>query len=708
MRLKGISAFEQHVEKIVLVVMVVVLLAVVSLQFLTRPNMIDAGGEKIGPAEVFGQLETEVNKLRASVEDPQPPLPEVTTPKLITELDAALSREDALPGQLDVAFGPGAVIGGDESVGAVADGPIMPMTIAEPVSPTAYSMWVTADPFAVEDNEALAAYVPTEQPYDMVGVSFETVIDGALTQQLLREGDDSHRPIPATWWRSGVAVLEVVAERQELGLDGSWSEATPVGKFPGGFDVMADFEADPTPLELRDIVQRAQDAAEGIVHPDYIPQIAGPEWVPPAQALERDEQYANMSDVDLLRAKRRSLLDTIERLETQLAEGPKGSAGQPDRSGGGGGIVQPGKGSRPNTRDPGEADRKREERRVANIQQQIETKTAQVTEIETQLATLGFPVASDEPATTAIDTASAPDDETRFLGNEQYRVWTHDLDVVAGAVYRYRMRVKVNNPIYGKERSLNPSMDDMELAKQPYAFSAWSSWSEPVMVGRESYLFLTGAEEAGRARGAQVVGGGSARVTAEVFQMYYGHYRRGSVTLEPGDVAATEVRVPDKLYLFDTAVVSADVAHSLLGVVPQERDRFTPPQPMGPGNRVPTADPNEFIIPVGPSERTGRDPRQSRPAPQEVPEEPEVLPEGVTPAPTRIPVRMDATLLEVVQLPIGESGGDGEKALYYAYFETEGGQVEHRRPDRDRETAAYELVRASYLLGQATGTGEDE
>lgn len=698
MKLKGISTFEQHVEKIVLVVMVAVLLAVVSLQFLTQPNVIEAGGQQIGPAEVFGQLETEVNRLQAAVNDRQPPLPEVTTPNLITELDAALEDDTQRPRQLDVVFGPTPTIGGDETVGPIADGPIMAMSIAEPVSPTAYSMWVTADPYAIEENEALAAYLPAQQPYDTVGVSFETVIDGALTQQLLREGDEEHRPIPATWWRPGVAVIEVVAERQELGLDGQWTDATPVGRFPGAFDIMEGTEeATPTPLELRDLAQRAEDSAEEIVRPQYIPQIAGPEWVPPGEALERDDQYANMSDVDLLRAKRQSLLDTIERLETQLAEGPQDTSTRRPDSGGGGGDLKTGGRPTSTPRDTGEADRMREERRVANVNRQIDTKNEQITEIEQQLSDLGFPVATDDRETGRDEPEEDAEDDGRFLGNAEYRVWTHDLDVVPGAVYRYRMRVKVNNPIYGKERSLNPAIDNMELAKDPYAFSAWSAWSDPVMVGRESYLFLSGADEA-RDLGGQVniVGGGTARVSAEVFQMYYGHYRRGPMSLEPGDSAVTEVRVPERLYLFDTELVSREVAHSLLGVVPEERTRLAPIRNPERGP-VEIPDPDQQQRPKATSLRT-----------DEPEVEPEALPEGVTESPTRIPVQMEAVLLEVVQLPIGETGSDGDKALYYAYFETEGGLIEHRRPDLDQRTAAYELVRASYLLGQATGVEEEE
>ncbi len=717
MKLKGISTVEQHIEKIVLGVVVAILLAVVSLQFLHEPNRIEAGGKTIAPQEVFGQLETDVNKLRAAVEDSNPTLPDIKTPSLIAELDRALEPDSGLPKELNVAFGKVPNIGGDESIGPIADGPIMAMTVAEPGSPTAYSQWVTADPYAIEDIEELAAYMPAQQPYDRVGVSVESVIDGELTLQLLREGDSEHRPIPATWWRPGVAVLEVIAERQELGHDGQWSASQPVTVFPGAFDIMdaMGMDGDPTPLELREIVQAAMEEAENIVHPRYIPQVAGPEWEAPSKAIERDQQYANMTDVELLRAKRRSLLDKVARLEEQISTRPD----QGGRSGGRSGgrdpgfnpmISNPGGGGRSGGgggQDDAERERRKEERRVRNLNRQIDNTIERIEELETQLASLGFPVTSDDDAQGEDEPIVEEDTDRQFLGNPSYRVWTHDLDVVPGAVYRYRMQVKVNNPIYGKDRSLDEKVgDDLSLAKEPYALSPWSAWSDPVMVGRESYLFLSNAEESRRVGGGiNVVGGSSARVSAEVYHMYYGHYRRGSTTLEPGDIAFADVRVPDGLYLFDIETVPEEVAYDLLGVTGDDRsgnqwiNQLNRPDERNTGGQI-----NVFIDPF--DQQPGGGPGQSTRDVAAI--DPEELPEGVTVAPTRIPVRLGDMLLDVVKLPIVDGGANGGKPLYYVYFETDGGIVEHRRPDQDRLSGEYELVKASYLLGKTTVEEEDE
>lgn len=720
MKLKGIGTFEQHIEKIVLGVMMVVLLAVVSLQFLYEPNRVDIGGKTIAPDEVFGQLETDVNRLRAAVDDPNPTLPTITTPNLVDDLQRALAKSTTTRVPTDVAFGPVVSIGGDAAVGPVANGPIMPMTIAEPMTPTAISSWITADPYVLIDNPELEPYLPAEQPFDIVGVTVEATIDGALALQMLREADSGHRPIPATWWRPGVAVMEVVAERQERGLDGQWSASQPVMKIPGAFDLMqaVGMETTPTPLELRDVVQDALSSEEAIARPSYVPQVAGPDWMAPAEAIARNEQFSSMSEVDVLRAKRRLAKQKITRLEGQLQANPQ----QPQQSTGrtSPDLINPSKGYGGGGRDStststSNADRARarEEARVANINKQIDQQLDQIKDMEDQLASLGFPVANDDDRTGRPVNITADDEAAKtFLGNEAFRVWAHDLDVVQGAEYRYRLRIKVNNPIYGKEKSLNAAVgDDMNLARQPYAFSPWSSWSEPTMVGQKSYLFLNNADEARRTGGGiNLIGGSGARVSAEVFHMYYGHYRRGSITLEPGDMAYTEVRVGDGLYLIDTELVGKDVAYSLLGV--NESSKF------GQGNigvrRPPTSrddvnrdsmilTPDEFVTPrKGPQTQNRPGTRQPEPI------EPEELPEGVTKAPAKVAVTLDAMLLDVVQLPIGDAGADGGNPLFYVYFETQGGVVEHRRPDEDRQSAAYEAVRASYQLGKPADTKEDE
>jgi len=715
MKLKGISSFEQHVEKIVLALMVAILLGVISMQFLHHPNQVEIGGRKVAPEMVFGELRKEVDRLKAQVNDTDPELPKIETPDLVSEYERVTSASGGLPGELAVAFGKAPRIGGGIDIGPVAEGPMMAMFVPAPEELAAHAQWNSMDPYAIEDNPDLARYIPAEQPFDVPGVSIAGVIDGREMQEVLRTGDGAHRPINASWVRgAGVAVLGVEAERERLLPDGSWGEAQLVAPIAGSFDLYESMgiEGDPDPSELRQVVAEAEKFVDEIARPAYIPVIAGPEWLEPMEAIERDEQVANMSDVDLLRHRRRSNLRKIDQLLRQLNEDP--DARRTRDTGGSNQFITPGKGG---GRDPGgrrdpsaqERDRERqqraEERRREQINKRIESLEQEIERIEQELADRGFPVAGREEDQLASEPTIDPELERAqrtLLGNEAFKVWVHDLEVEPGATYRYRLRVKVNNPIYGKDRLLDPEVDDLELAKQAYAYSAWSRWSEPVIVGQQTYVFLTGGNEAARrsVNALTSIGGTSAKVSAEVYHMYYGHYRLGMTTLEPSDVVYAQVRVPEGLYLFDTELVSRDEAYRLAGVIPDRR-RGLNPRPAGPRPGLPGAPSQEFITQDPRDVQPGFDPRNPQ-APRRVePEVPEELPEGVTEAPRRIEVARALRLLDVVELPIELPGGAADgKSMVYAYFETEDGRVEYRRVDLDTQTREYELVRSSYLLGE--------
>ncbi|MCL4222164.1 MAG: hypothetical protein KJZ65_12435 [Phycisphaerales bacterium] len=731
MRLKGISVFEQHIEKIVLAVMVVVLLGVVSMQFLYQPNMIDVGGRKVPPQAVFGELRKEVDRLRAEVNNGDPALPQVATPDLRAQYQRAISQRGGVPEELDIAFGPVPRVGGAIDLGPVSNGPIMAMTVPAPGDVRGNAQWISVDPYVLEDNPDLASYLPPEQPYDMPGVTVSARINGRALQDLLRDGDGTHRPIPSSWVRGGLAVLGVEAERQRQNVDGTWGAREPVEQVPGAFELLTAAEAARTlnPVELREVVLRAEQSADQVARPGYLPAIAGPEWMEPEKAAARDEQLAKMSEVDLLRHRRLRVLDRIEQNRKRLDQRPDDAQPTRDRSnefvpapGGGKGGGLPGQPQR----DPGadqrakERDQQREERRRKQILDAIAALETEVKDIEKQLADKGFPVSKEDRLATPAETGS-PDPllNRGLLGNENFKVWVHDIAVEPGAVYRYRLRVKVNNPIYGKERLLDAAAgDNLELAKQPYAYSAWSDWTSDVMVGKQTYLFLTGGNEAKPAGDAlATLGGGGAKVSAEVYHMYYGHYRRGSTTLTPGDSVYTEVRLPDRLYLFDTTKVSKDEAYRLAGVTPDDRVR-RPNMPYPP-NRPPFMPipgdprereeiPSEFVKP-GPTQSPEFVPYNPGGTPStssQTPTVPEELPEGVTKALSRVTVAMEVVLLDVVELPLEVPGGGARsRAVVYAYFETEGGVVEHRRVDEDTQSRAYELVRASYRLGEP---GEEE
>ena len=61
--MKGISLIEQHVEKFVVAILGILLLAVLAMQFLTAPNRVSMGGEEVDPSEIEGRLRAKADAI---------------------------------------------------------------------------------------------------------------------------------------------------------------------------------------------------------------------------------------------------------------------------------------------------------------------------------------------------------------------------------------------------------------------------------------------------------------------------------------------------------------------------------------------------------------------------------------------------------------------------------------------------------------------
>ena len=83
MKLKGVNPIEQHIEKIVLAIVLVILLAVLSMQFVLRPNDVDVGNRTVSPDQVYTVLESQANQLKSQISDLNPQLPELKSVDLV-------------------------------------------------------------------------------------------------------------------------------------------------------------------------------------------------------------------------------------------------------------------------------------------------------------------------------------------------------------------------------------------------------------------------------------------------------------------------------------------------------------------------------------------------------------------------------------------------------------------------------------------------
>ncbi len=637
MKLKGINPIEKNVEKIVLGLVFVVLLAALAMQFLVKPNQVDVGGGRtVAPENIYNELANEASLLKGKIQDRDPSLPEVKPTDLLERYQTALTTSATGVGQIAPLVEGVDVLGGVQVAdgGIAPGGPVMAPRVPAPSAPIASSQWGTLDPYTVESNEALARIAPAQQPYDVPAVSVEAVFSGVELARLLAGADEGRRPIPGPLRRQ-VEIVRVELERQRLDPQtGAWADANAGTPLPTAYDpalMIAD------QVDLSTLLGIAGDARRNrrqLVQPPFAPLIAGPVWSPPAQAIAA---MGAMSDINSL-PRQRFELAKAERTLADLEDRKRGAATRPagtqttvsdDPRRGGAGARNTG--STSTSSRPSRDSTQSLDRRIADARDEVNKYRDRVRELddERQQAQRTDREALDRP----------------LFDQDALRLWTHDFGVEPGATYRYRIRAVVNNPLFKKGAQLDPADPEQQsLTREPLVFGAWSGWTTPVTVGADTYYFVTNASTEGQ------VGVTGPSASVEVFHMYYGHYRADTTRMEPGDAIDVAVDLPAGFVTFDTAAVDA-----------QGMRRFI--------ERKPPAD--------------------------------EAPPEGITRLATDRDVALPTYLLEVAPLPITREAALGAAArqVIQAVFRDPDGSLSVHRPSDAQTDAQLQMARESAQAG---------
>jgi hypothetical protein len=681
MKKRRINPLEAHFEKIVLVVVSAVLLGVVAMQFLTQPNAVQISGSPtpVPPDRVFDRIAQDAEAVLARMRDTSPSLPEVPEQDVasrfaeVSDMSLADSVRLSAIGEsvrLDARdIGPS----GSDAATVYA----MPQ-LPRPASLAVGTHRATVDPFFASQDEVLRALLPAEQPLDKVAVSVEGVVNGAALRRSLEQeagqDDDAARPLPLSWWRGNLELLGVEVEREERTPTGSWGGARVISGLPGVETSLARArQASITPAELVQVAQGARLAAREIAQPAFPPTVAGPEWTRPSEMSDE----AGMSDADREIARLKRQYDALQRradgLRLQLERIGAGGGG------GEGGIED--RGRRRETGDPGRTPVDRDQQQRERIQAQIEAVEGQMFRIAGELADRGAPI-DEQPG--QQQTNEPPPPLPSLLEAEALPVWVHDLTAEPGKTYRYRMRVVVNNPLYAKDQYLSEAQRD--AAASPTLAGGWSDWSTPVEVEADRHFFVVSASE------SDVIGSGP-RAAVEVYQFYYGYWRKGSATLTPGDTISARVSLPDNLLIWDEEKLAE------LGTRPgmPARPGVQPGlRPEGfPEDRRRREFEGEIPSQRDDPRRTGT-PGQQRTAPGE-----EALPEGATKAPSSLDLYLNAMLLDVTGVP----GADG---THRVIFRSPEGGLLVRTTGEDRSNALYRRLAANAREGEAQNRPEPD
>lgn len=570
MRRKGINVIEQHVEKVVLGVVALVLLLVLAVQFLGGPTQVEVDRNRLTPDRAYNPLQDRARTLLAGMDSREPDLPERPTVSLSNAWQDAISAPVGPATQiasLGRARGPGAVAGAQVDEDRIGEGVYrFPVDVPAPRAVRGVAFPFTLHPREIVANRELAAAVGDNQPFDIFAVTVEGSFSGLELREMFRTDPDPDNPesraIPREWWDNNIAVMRVEVERAD-GLDenGEPINLVTIGHLPGReAPLEAVGDRSMSGEEHQERIRDAEALAGRIMRPTFFRAAAGEPWMPPSgfELLASIDQ--NASQIQRRVRELEGVRDNIRRAERDL---------EAQRTA-------------PRTGGQTEQDRRR------TLEERLQGFQAQEQRIIIEMER-DFHV-DERGRALPVRPAQFSAADALLLDSADAKMWVHDIDVEPGRSYIYRMRAVINNPLFGQRSSLHE--DQRQYATQPELVGRWSSWSQPVQVDRRAYFFVTSATE-----GDQTGAGPSAQV--EVYGFYYGYWRRSRLSIQPGDriAGAYELPEPNALPIFDLSAIEADRPE------PGRRPGgFEPPGSEGPavpaaGELPPNAEPGPSSLP---------------------------------------------------------------------------------------------------------------
>ncbi|MCE9618662.1 MAG: hypothetical protein K8R92_01985 [Planctomycetes bacterium] len=363
------------------------------------------------------------------------------------------------------------------------------------------------EPDAVSKNEPLKKFLasqPDPGSLDVIWTRPTARVDlKAIRSELAREDKSASPPrlaAPPTWRNNAVYFIDVVFERQEQKLDGSWASPVVVPTMFGRQTFRDQKDLSPNAIFLS---MRGEKSIENeIRQPDFYPTLhnssksdaqqkptSGPTPAPTAdkkkvQELEKLKEELITLEKDL-QAAGGEWDDDIARKEAETKKKEKQSAGGDSGGGGGGGAgggLKGGAGAAgPPTGDAGGAGKDKSKRKV--LTEKTRNLRKKVKRLETELG-----IDSTKPVESG---AEKPVERPATQADLDFiDVWTHDLTATLGKTYRYRCRVEIYNPFFGKKRQLVEQQK--KLSDNVTIPTKFSEWSAPVRVPMKAMYFADG------------------------------------------------------------------------------------------------------------------------------------------------------------------------------------------------------------------------
>lgn len=608
MKLKGIKPVEQHVEKAVLGVCGVAFVGALVWQLFLTKSQVKVGGSDKLLTSAFDPAKDAANKLAGDIASANPKLPEV--PKLTISDTLRLGNEQPSRAGTTVALGAGPGIHVGAAAAQAVDVKLALPAVAAPTNVVAAGYRNTISPVEKLQNPALAALLPAEQPFDKASVSIEGVFDGVAFRSVLENDPDGPGPlsaIPLSLWKDpagqpSVEIIAIEVERKTVrnpdGTTPSAEEVINVPPPPGrpATAVRALWEERARSAgDIPILLEQLRDIQIDLIRPEYYPTIYGPEWERPSTVEVAVEDTDKARDLKIAKRQLTQLDKRLNEAKDQLGVGRNAGRGarrterttepQPGR----GGRMSGGGGGRQQTATAPTSELNEEKKKA--LEENIKRLEADRVKLSQKVTTLG-----------GVDEGPEEDfkEDLAWIDNNTLKLWTHDMTVQPGAEYQYRMRLVINNPLFG--RGLQESQKD--LSEKKVIEGAWSNWTAPITIDRDREFFITNATDSDPITRRP-------KAAAQVFVFYYGYYRSQGGSFEPGDMLTLKVNLPDELKLADmtaleNALKSAQGPAPVLNPLPEAPQGNGAPPPRGqPGrddNRGPArgaAAPNPIMTVAG-------------------------------------------------------------------------------------------------------------
>lgn len=538
MKIKNLNFVDKHIHKIILAVSVLFFALVVFIYVMGSPYKASIANMKgLTPPQVVAEYTNAGIKLRSAISSQENPLPSMKIPDYNDSFHLRTVRSPVGVSAFETPIG---LPGLDPKIIAVTVIESVEYKIDTPPFPRQYTLATGFNVLNPPTNQPqltaqFIKLIGDKQPRDFHYVSVGSAFDrGAWRSQLLNVSAGAR--IPEEWWRNNVLLTYIKLERQTLNpATRKWGPVETIAPLPGQVDYSTVSER----LNATDAVQMVLDVRQNqasIARPAFVPVAPTSPWLPPvpggAAATPSEQRTKELREqINTVRTK----LATLVAAARSAAPAPRttapprpvgpgpgpgpgapaGGGPPPPDAGYGGGPPPPdagyGGGAPPSAAPPAAAPVPAPENVTSP---EIEKLRAEYARLNTEL---GGQVRGSLPG----------DDDNRIS------IWTHDVTVVPGATYRYRLRPAVLNPLYQRREPIAKQREQQAnklswVAEFPENDD--SVWSRPITIANESRFYFV---KSTRPNG----------VVAEVFRVFGGAWRSQEFTVAPGDTIGGTVNV---------------------------------------------------------------------------------------------------------------------------------------------------------------------